>query len=109
MWFCGAGILAIPMSEGSLVWSLEAALIGVGMAMLYPNLGAAVGDFAPAQHRASLIGVYRFWRDSGYAVGELVMGVMAQMSSDLLMPFYYVAGAMFVSGFWVWIWLPKRL
>ena len=108
MLFCGIGILAIPFSQGILLWSLEAGFIGIGMAMLYPNLGAAVGDFAPAQHRASLIGIYRFWRDSGYAFGALVMGIMAQWSQDLLMPFWFVGIAMFVSALIVQLWLPKK-
>ncbi len=60
MWLCGAGVLAIPLSQGVVWWSLEAGLVGLGMAMLYPNLGAAAGDFAPVAHRASVIGIYRF-------------------------------------------------
>jgi MFS family permease len=108
MWFCGLGVMAVPLTEGIVIWSVEAAVIGVGMAMLYPNLGAAVGDFAPAAHRASLIGVYRFWRDSGYAFGALAMGIMAQWSQDLLMPFWFVSIAMLLSGFWVQVVLPKK-
>ncbi|MBL4659004.1 MAG: MFS transporter [Alcanivoracaceae bacterium] len=109
MWFCGLGVLSIPLSNGVTLWSLETAFIGIGMAMVYPNLGAAVGDFAPAQYQASLIGVYRFWRDSGYAFGALVMGLMAQWSQNLLMPFWFVASAMLISGLWVQIWLPKEV
>ena len=109
MWLCGAGIVAIPLTQSISIWSLEAALIGVGMAMLYPNLGAAVGDFSPAQYRASLIGVYRFWRDSGYAIGALIMGLMAQWSQDLLMPFWFVGIAMFISGLVVQLCLPDKI
>ncbi len=106
MWFCGLGIIAIPLTQSVALWSAEAAFIGLGMAMLYPNLGAAVGDFAPAQYRASLIGVYRFWRDAGYAIGALLMGVMAQWSQDLLLPFWFVGISMFLSGLIVVFWLP---
>ncbi|MCJ8339895.1 MAG: MFS transporter [Pseudomonadales bacterium] len=109
MWLCGAGIVAIPLTQSISIWSLEAALIGVGMAMLYPNLGAAVGDFSPAKYRASLIGVYRFWRDSGYAIGALIMGLMAQWSQDLLMPFWFVGIAMFISGLVVQLCLPDKI
>ncbi len=109
MWLCGIGIVMIPLTQSILFWSFEAALIGIGMAMLYPNLGASVGDYSPAQHRASLIGVYRFWRDSGYAIGALVMGLMAQWSQDLLMPFWFVGITMFLSGLLVFLWLPKRI
>lgn len=108
MWFCGIGVMAIPFTSSITLWTLEAAFIGLGMAMLYPNLGAAVGDFAPAQHRASLIGVYRFWRDSGYAFGALAMGIMAQWSQDLIMPFWFVGIAMLLSGLWVQLILPKK-
>ncbi|MCJ8313886.1 MAG: MFS transporter [Saccharospirillaceae bacterium] len=109
MWICGAGLLAIPFTQGVILWSIEAAFIGIGMAMLYPNLGAAVGDEAPTKYRASLIGVYRFWRDSGYAIGALIMGLMAQWSQDLMMPFIFVAISMFLSGLLVLLWLPKKL
>jgi len=108
MWLCGLGVLAIPLSQGITLWSLEAGIIGFGMAMLYPNLGAAVGDFAPAQHRASLIGIYRFWRDSGYAFGALTMGLIAQWSQNLIVPFWVVGGIMLLSGLWVQIILPKK-
>jgi MFS family permease len=108
MWFCGIGVMAIPFTSSVTLWTFEAAFIGLGMAMLYPNLGAAVGDFAPAQHRASLIGVYRFWRDSGYAFGALAMGIMAQWSQDLIMPFWFVGIAMLLSGLWVQLILPKK-
>jgi len=109
MWLCGAGIIAIPLTQSIGLWSLEAALIGVGMAMLYPNLGAAVGDFSAAQYRASLIGVYRFWRDSGYAIGALIMGLMAQWSQDLITAFWFVGIAMFISGWVVQLCLPEKM
>jgi MFS family permease len=109
MWFCAFGVLAIPLSHGVVWWTLEAALIGLGMAMLYPNLGAAVGDFSPEQHRASFIGIYRFWRDSGYAFGALAMGLMAQMTQDLLSPFWFVGIAMLFSGLVVHILIPKHI
>jgi MFS family permease len=108
MVFCGLGVLAIPYTSDVSLWTLEAAFIGFGMAMLYPNLGAAVGDFAPAQHRASLIGIYRFWRDSGYAFGALAMGIMAQWSQNLILPFWFVGVAMLLSGVIVQLALPKK-
>ena len=107
MWICGLGIILIPLTQSTSLWTLIAAIIGIGMGMLYPNLGAAVGDIAPAQHRASLIGVYRFWRDSGYAIGALIMGLLAQWANDLLMPFWFVGIAMFLSGALVLVWLPN--
>jgi MFS family permease len=58
-------------------WLLGAALQGLGTAMVYPTLLAAITDHAHPSWRASSLGVYRFWRDLGYAVGALVSGGMA--------------------------------
>lgn len=104
----GLAVLAMPLSNSMVLWSIEAAMAGFGMAMLYPNLGAAVGDFSPATYRASLVGIYRFWRDAGYAIGALLMGLLAQWSQNLMLPFYFVAGAMLLSAVWLHLWLPKR-
>ncbi len=104
----GSGVLSIPFTTSIAFWTLESALVGVGMAMLYPNLGAAVGDFSPVQTRASLIGIYRFWRDSGYAFGALVMGLLAQWSGSMVMPFLFVGLSMIVSAIWLQRWVPKN-
>jgi MFS family permease len=101
MWLCGLGVLALPLTSAVWLWSIESAIIGIGMAMLYPNLGAAVADISPAQQRASLLGIYRFWRDLGYAIGALLMGILAQWSQDLLMPFWLVGASMLLSGWWI--------
>lgn len=101
MWLCGWGVLALPLTSSVWLWSIESALIGVGMAMLYPNLGAAVADISPTAQRASLLGIYRFWRDLGYAVGALLMGLMAEWSQQLSTPFWLVGIAMLLSGWWV--------
>jgi MFS family permease len=58
-------------------WLLGAALQGLGTAMVYPTLLAAITDHAHPAWRASSLGVYRFWRDLGYAVGALVSGLVA--------------------------------
>ena len=58
--------------------SLAAAvLLGIGTALVYPTLLAAVSDVAHPDWRASAVGVYRLWRDSGYAIGAIVAGLMA--------------------------------
>jgi len=56
-------------------------LLGVGTAMVYPTLLAAIGDVAHPSWRASAVGVYRLWRDLGYAVGAVVAGVFADLVS----------------------------
>ena len=60
-------------------WATASALLGAGTAMVYPTLLAAIGDVADPRWRASAIGVYRLWRDAGFAVGALFAGVIADM------------------------------
>ena len=57
-------------------------LSGFGMALLYPNLSAAVADISHPNWRGSAIGIYRFWRDLGYGIGALGMGIVASMLRD---------------------------
>ena len=61
------------------VWVGTMALLGLGTALVYPTLLAAVGDAVPAVDRASVLGVYRFWRDSGFIVGALLAGAVADL------------------------------
>ena len=61
-------------------WAASAILLGVGTAMVYPTLLAAIGDVAHPGWRASAVGVYRLWRDAGFAVGALLAGVVADLA-----------------------------
>jgi MFS family permease len=70
-------VIAFGSSFGP--WALGSVLLGVGTAMLYPTLLAAIGDVAHPSWRASAIGVYRLWRDAGYAVGAVLAGVLADL------------------------------
>lgn len=98
MWICGAGVALMVLGEGLAWWSAAAAVTGFGMALLYPNLSAAVADIAPAHWRGSAIGIYRFWRDLGYAIGALGIGLVAQLAGGLEAAFWFVALAMLASG-----------
>jgi MFS family permease len=98
MWICGAGVALMPLGSGSAWWSSSAAVAGLGMAMLYPNLSAAVADIAHPNWRASAIGIYRFWRDLGYGIGALGLGAAAALGGQLEGAFWFVAIAMLVSG-----------
>ncbi len=60
-------------------WILGALLQGIGTAMVYPTLLAAISDVAHPEWRATTMGVYRFWRDLGYAVGALISGIVADL------------------------------
>jgi MFS family permease len=63
-----------------LPWAASAILLGVGTAMVYPTLLAAIGDVAHPSWRASAVGVYRLWRDTGFAVGALLAGLVADLA-----------------------------
>jgi MFS family permease len=67
----------IAATSGFLPWALGALVLGMGTAMVYPTLLAAIGDVAHPRWRASAVGVYRLWRDGGFAVGAILAGVIA--------------------------------
>jgi len=77
MWVQAGAIGLIAASSGFGWWALGAVLLGAGTAMVYPTLLAAVGDVAHPAWRASAVGIYRLWRDAGFAVGALVAGLVA--------------------------------
>ena len=73
-----AGALSLVALGGSFVaWAVAAVLLGAGTAMVYPTLLAAIGDVAHPVWRARSVGVYRLWRDGGFAIGALTAGLLA--------------------------------
>ncbi|WP_153004963.1 MFS transporter [Ferroacidibacillus organovorans] len=74
MGLLGLGILAFALGHNVTWWMVTAAVMGLGMALLYPNLNSAVADVAPPEMRGGVLGVYRLWRDGGYAIGGLLLG-----------------------------------
>jgi MFS family permease len=76
----GLALAAIPALHGEGPWIGAALLLGLGTAMVYPTLLAAVGDVVHPSWRASAVGVYRLWRDMGYVVGALLAGVVADIA-----------------------------
>lgn len=107
-WLCALTSITFVWVDSVAAWSVLAAFMGFGMAMLYPTLGAAVADYSQPKQRAGLLGVYRFWRDFGYAAGALLMGLLAFYTSSVVWPFYFVGGMMFLSGLWVYLALQPR-
>ena len=77
MWVQAVGIGLLVVGGGFTSWMGGAALLGLGTALVYPTLLAAVSDVAHPQWRASAVGVYRLWRDSGYALGAITAGLLA--------------------------------
>jgi MFS family permease len=77
MWVQAVGLFAIAVLDGFGWWFLGSVLLGIGTAMVYPCLLAAVSDEAEPSWRARALSVYRFWRDLGYAIGALIAGLLA--------------------------------
>ena len=109
MWTCAVGIVATLFADGMVEWSITAAVTGVGMALLYPTLIAAIGDISHPNWRGSSLGVYRFWRDLGYGIGALSLGVIADAFGALEAGFWFTAAAMALSGLWVAVAMDETL
>ncbi|MEP7023279.1 MAG: MFS transporter [Actinomycetota bacterium] len=97
MWTQAAAIAFIAVVHGFWPWAAGALLLGAGTAMVYPALLAAIGDVAHPAWRASAVGVYRLWRDGGFAIGALVAGVIADLLG-LAAAIWAVAALTAVSG-----------
>ncbi len=97
MWIQAFGIGVVVLASTFPGFALGAVLLGVGTAMVYPTLLAAIGDVAHPSWRASSVGAYRLWRDLGYAVGALLAGVIAD-ELGLQTAMWLVAALTFVSG-----------
>jgi MFS family permease len=104
----GGALAAIALVRGFWLWVGAAALLGVGTAMVYPTLLAAVGDVAHPRWRASAVGVYRLWRDGGYAVGALLAGALADLFG-MAWSIGAVALLTFASGVLVVVRMPETL
>lgn len=97
MWVQAAGIAVTAVSHTFAGFASGSVVLGIGTAMVYPTLLAAVGDVAHPAWRASAIGVYRLWRDLGYAVGAIVAGVTAD-AFGLVAALWVVAALTLGSG-----------
>ena len=106
MFVAGVGVVGMVAVEGYAAWSAMAVISGVGMALLYPNLMTVPGDACHPSWRASGMGVYRMWRDAGYGVGAIVIG-LAMQGVSLEAAFYLTGGLMFVSGGIVYLWMEE--
>ena len=93
----GVTIGLLPLLHGFEWWALTMVLLGLGTALVYPTLLAAVADVAHPNWRASAVGVYRLWRDSGYAIGALLAGVLADLFG-IFWAIGVIGGVTFLSG-----------
>ncbi|RJG14901.1 MFS transporter [Massilia cavernae] len=94
------GIAIIAIASQFSWYAVGAVLLGLGTAMVYPTLLAAIGDAVSPAWRASTVGVYRFWRDLGYAVGAMLSGLVADQYG-VASAVWLVAGITFLSGMFV--------
>jgi len=97
MWMQAAGIVLVTLVHAFAGFVAGAVLLGIGTAMVYPTLLAAIGDVAHPSWRASAVGVYRLWRDLGYAIGALLAGLTAD-AFGLHAAMWLIAALTFVSG-----------
>jgi MFS family permease len=97
MWIQAMGILLVILGSGFGIWLLAMSLLGFGTALVYPTLLAAISDVAHPEWRASAVGVYRLWRDGGYAIGALLAGVLAD-ALGITWAMAAIAGLTVVSG-----------
>jgi MFS family permease len=97
LWTQAIAIGAVILSRSFFGFAAGAVLLGIGTAMVYPTLLAAIGDVALPSWRASAVGVYRLWRDVGYAVGALLSGITAD-AVGVAGAMWIVAGITFMSG-----------
>ncbi len=108
MWVQAAGICVVTMSSQFSGFAFGAVLLGLGTAMVYPTLLAAIGDVAHPSWRASSVGIYRFWRDLGYAIGAVLAGIAAD-AFGLSVAMGIVAAITFMSGLIVAVRMTETL
>ncbi|MDX1614849.1 MAG: MFS transporter [Candidatus Promineifilaceae bacterium] len=94
MWTQAAGIGLLIVGRSFSVWLGGVILLGLGTAMVYPTLLAAISDVVHPEWRGSAVGVYRLWRDGGYSLGALTAGLLA----DALGMSFAIAALTLLSG-----------
>ena len=100
-------IASFVVLPGFVWWLAAAVLLGAGTAMVYPTLLAVVGDAASPANRATSVGIYRTWRDAGYAVGAIVAGAVAD-AAGFPAAIMAVAALTGLSGVLAWTRMPAK-
>ena len=108
MWIQAIGIAVVVLSSRFAGFAVGAVLLGIGTAMVYPTLLATIGDVAHPAWRASSLGVFRLWRDLGYAVGAVLAGVTAD-ALGLPAAIWLIAALTFASGLTVALRMSETL
>jgi MFS family permease len=97
-----AALAGIAVADSFAVWAGAAVGLGIGTALVYPALLAAIGDVAHPAWRARAVGVYRLWRDGGFAAGALLAGILAD-AYGIRLATAAVAALTAASGLLAWI------
>lgn len=97
MWVQAAAFPIFVFGGGLPAWIAASLVLGAGTAMVYPTFLSAVSDLAPPEARAAVVGVYRFWRDLGFAIGAILVGVIADLLG-LETAFLFTGALTFASG-----------
>lgn len=108
LWVQSAGIGLFVVGADASAWLLASIVMGLGTGMVYPTLLAAISDLAHPSWRASALGVYRLWRDSGYAVGAIAGGILADLFT-IQVAVLVISALTAASGFMILFLLPETL
>jgi MFS family permease len=106
LWVTAVGIGLFALATDAMLWFVASAIMGWGTAMVYPTFLAAMSDLAHPNWRASALGVYRLWRDSGYAFGALLGGVLSDIFT-IQIAVLIIAALTVLSGGVTAIFLPE--
>ncbi|KDM67007.1 major facilitator superfamily MFS_1 [Acidiphilium sp. JA12-A1] len=102
-----AGIAITAAGRDVSLWLPGAIVMGLGMALLYPNLIAAMSDQAAPLIRGKALGTYRYWRDTGYVLGAVALRLIAQFAHATLPALWISAVLVAASGGWLMRDLPR--
>ncbi|OJF10350.1 MFS transporter [Couchioplanes caeruleus] len=97
-----AALAGVAASNSFAAWTTTAILLGLGTAAVYPTLLAAIGDVAHPAWRARAVGVYRLWRDGGFAIGAILAGIVADLAG-IRAAVWVVAALTAISGVLAWV------
>ena len=103
----GAALLLMIYALSFTQFAALSATLGVGTAIVYPTFLAAIADYSPPQQRAESIGVFRLWRDLGYAIGALLAGVVAD-TLGIACAVAMIGGLTIISAIIIWIRMDGR-
>lgn len=100
-------LASMPWLDSTAAWTLASAVLGLGTALVYPTFLSAVAQWTHPSDRATALGIFRFWRDLGYAIGALLVGGIATVAPAEI-GILAVAALTLVSGTWVTVRMPTR-